>query len=277
MRYSLLVLLALPFEVQAADPLLVGHRGLVRHAPENTLAAFAACLKLRLGLELDIRRTKDGVLVCVHDDTVDRTTDGKGKVADLTLAHLKKLDAGKWFSPAFAGERIPTLDEALALLARRGKPGALAALDIKINDGKVEAEVAALVKKHGVESRVVCIGTAIDSPAVRRRLKTANAKLPVAVLAQTAKDLDKALAAKDADWAYVRFVPTAAEVARARKAGKKVFLVGPTVMGREPGNWKKARTAGVDAILTDYPLDCRATFRDQGLSATSPAAPAGSR
>lgn len=258
MRFILL--LALPLAAAAA-PLPVGHRGLPRHAPENTLAAFAACLELRLGFELDIRRSKDGHLVCVHDDTVDRTSDGTGQVAELTLAQLKKLDAGKWFAAEFAGERIPTLDEALALVKARGKPGALVALDIKIDDGQVEAEVAALVKKHGVEAKVVCIGTAIDRPAVRKRLKAANAKLPVAVLAQTAKDLDVALAANDAEWAYVRFVPTAAEVARARKAGKKVLVVGPTVMGREPANWKKAHAAGVEAILTDYPLDCRRASR----------------
>src|SRR2546426_3765520 len=61
-------------------PLLVAHRGLLKHAPENTLASFAACLELRLGFELDIRRTKDGHLVCLHDDDVRRTTNGTGKV-----------------------------------------------------------------------------------------------------------------------------------------------------------------------------------------------------
>jgi glycerophosphoryl diester phosphodiesterase len=257
MRISLLIILTLPLAARAADPLPVGHRGLPRHAPENTLAAFAACLELRLGFELDVRRSKDGALVCVHDDTVNRTTDGKGKVADLTLAQLRKLDAGGWFGPEFAGERVPTLEQALALVADRGKIGGLVALDLKIDDGKVEAEVGALVKKYALAGRVVCIGTAIDSPAVRRRLRAANPLLQVAVLAQTAKGLDKALAAKDADWAYVRFVPTKAEVARARKAAKKVLVVGKAVMGREPANWRKARAAGAHAILTDHPLDCR--------------------
>jgi glycerophosphoryl diester phosphodiesterase len=259
-----LCFLALPLAARGEGPLPVGHRGLVRHAPENTLAAFAACLELRLGFELDVRRSKDGTLVCVHDDDVKRTTDGKGKVAELTLAQLKKLDAGRWFAPEFAGERVPTLEEALALVKARARPGTLVALDLKIDDGKVEADVAALVKKHGVAGKVVCIGTAIDSPAVRKRLRAANPLLQVAALAQTAKDLDKALAAKDADWAYVRFVPTKAEVARARKAGKKVLVVGPAVMGREPANWKKARDAGARAILTDYPLECRLSFRDKG-------------
>src|SRR5687767_512439 len=71
-----LSLLILPLAVPAADPLPVGHRGLPRHAPENTLAAFAACLELRLGFELDVRRSKDGARVGLPDDTVHRTTDG---------------------------------------------------------------------------------------------------------------------------------------------------------------------------------------------------------
>ena len=84
-------------------PLLVGHRGLLHQAPENTLAGFAACLELRVGFELDIRRTKDGHLVCLHDDDLRRTTNGKGSVAEFTLAELQQLDAGRGFDPSFAG------------------------------------------------------------------------------------------------------------------------------------------------------------------------------
>src|SRR5688572_8583483 len=80
-------------------PRLVGHRGLLHHAPENTLAGFAACLDLRFGFEVDIHRSKDGHLVCIHDATLDRTTDGAGKVASFTFAQLRKRDAGAWFDP----------------------------------------------------------------------------------------------------------------------------------------------------------------------------------
>ncbi|MCC6509479.1 MAG: glycerophosphodiester phosphodiesterase, partial [Pirellulaceae bacterium] len=75
----------------AGEPLVVAHRGLLQHAPENTLANFRACLELRLGFEFDVARTKDGQLVCIHDDTVDRTTDGKGLVSQLTLAEIQRL------------------------------------------------------------------------------------------------------------------------------------------------------------------------------------------
>jgi glycerophosphoryl diester phosphodiesterase len=242
-------------------PRLVAHRGLFRHAPENTLAAFAACLELRLGFELDVRRSNDGHLVVLHDATLDRTTSGKGKVADHTLVQLKLLDAGRWFDRAYAGARIPTLDEVFALVKGRGHADTLVAIDLKIDDSKVEADVVRLAKKHGVLSRLIVIGTAIDSPSVRQRLRSADEATPVAVLAQTPADLPKALAAKDASWAYLRFVPSAEQVRLVHRAGKKVFVVGKVVAGKELKNWHLARSAGVDAILTDYPLECRQAWR----------------
>src|SRR3954449_5767231 len=94
--------------------LTVAPRGLFRHAPEHTMPAFAACLELRLGIELDVRRTKDGTLVCLHDATLDRTTDAKGRLAERTLEDVRKFDAGRWFHADFAGERVPTLDAVFA-------------------------------------------------------------------------------------------------------------------------------------------------------------------
>src|SRR4051812_27713570 len=156
---------------EAKAPRVVGHRGLLFDAPENTLAGFAACLELRLGFELDVRRSKDGQLVCVHDATVDRTTTGKGKVADLTLAELKKLDAGSWLHPSFAGERVPELREVLALLKGRGRGAELVLLDLKINDDKLPGEVAKLAATSGVARQCVCIGEAITDAALRRALR----------------------------------------------------------------------------------------------------------
>ncbi len=243
----------------AADPLPVGHRGLPTHAPENTLPAFRACLALRVGFEFDVRRSKDGHLVILHDATLDRTTDGKGPAGGKTLAELRKLDAGRWFAPAFAGTRIPTLDEVFALLKAEGHDDTLALVDIK-EDG-IEADIVKAAKNHGVMRRIVCIGTAIESPAVRRRLRGADDAVPVAVLADRPADLEKALAAKDADWAYLRFVPDDAQRKAFRDAGKKLLLVGKLFMGQEPANWDRARSAGADAVLTDHPLECRARWR----------------
>lgn len=253
---------------QGATPQLVAHRGLFKHAPENTLAAFGACLDLKLGFELDIRRSKDGVLVCVHDADVKRTTNGQAKVADLTLAELRKLDAGGWFDPIYTGERVPTLEEVFALAKLRGV--VLIALDFKIEDDTVEAEVVGLAKKHGLLNNVVCIGRAITEPGVRKKLRAADPKTPVAVLAQTAKDLDAALADVLADWIYVRFVPTSAEAKRIHAAGKRIFLSGPLVAGFEPANWRQGAAAPVDALLTDYPLECRWSLKGAAVKQASP-------
>lgn len=254
-----LVLLSLPCAAPAREPSLVGHRGLLLDAPENTLAGFRACLELRLGFEFDVRRSRDGHLVCVHDETVNRTTNGQGKVAELTLAELRKLDAGAWFDSRFAGQRIPTIEEIFALLARYKLAGIVIAVDLKIEGA--EAELVQLAQKQGVLGSLVFIGKTIDTPAVRRRLRQASMETPIAVLAQTAKDLPAALADRDADWVYTRFVPSEDQVKSIRQTGKRLFLSGPPVNGRQPENWKAARLIGADALLTDYPLECLRGWR----------------
>lgn len=97
-------------------PKVIGHRGAAAHAPENTLASFrkAAALGTRM-VEFDVKLTRDGVPIVMHDDMVDRTTDGTGAVRDMTFDRIRTLDAGGWFGPAFAGERVPTLEETLRL------------------------------------------------------------------------------------------------------------------------------------------------------------------
>ncbi|MBY0456062.1 MAG: glycerophosphodiester phosphodiesterase family protein, partial [Gemmataceae bacterium] len=125
------------------------HRGANRYAPENTLPAIKTAVALHADfVEIDIRTTKDGKFVILHDSTLDRTTNGKGKVADLTLAEVQELDAGAWFGKPFAGTRVPTLDEALAALG----PKTGVYLDAK--DIAPEALIAA-VKDHDLFERHV--------------------------------------------------------------------------------------------------------------------------
>lgn len=98
-----------------APPLICGHRGNSRAAPENTLAALKATVDAGgTAAEIDAVLSADGEVVILHDLLVDRTTDGAGPAAEMPLAALKQLDAGGWFAPAFAGERIPTLAETLS-------------------------------------------------------------------------------------------------------------------------------------------------------------------
>lgn len=96
---------------------IIAHRGSRGTRPENTLEAFLEALKVASdGIELDVHLSKDGEVVVIHDETVDRTTSGKGYVKDMTLQQLKALDAGSWFDPKYSDARIPTLQEVLTLL-----------------------------------------------------------------------------------------------------------------------------------------------------------------
>jgi hypothetical protein len=108
-------------ECRFAGPVVEAHRGDNAQAPENTLAAFRLARDQGARwIELDVQQTRDNEIVVMHDPTVDRTTDGNGPVASLTLAEIRQLDAGSWFSAAFAGEPVPTLAETAALVAGSG-------------------------------------------------------------------------------------------------------------------------------------------------------------
>lgn len=102
-------------------PKIVGHRGAAALAPENTLAGFRKAAEVGAQMvELDAKLSADGIVICHHDNELGRTSDGTGPVAVQDFAALRALDAGGWFGPSFKGERIPTLAEALALIAELG-------------------------------------------------------------------------------------------------------------------------------------------------------------
>jgi glycerophosphoryl diester phosphodiesterase len=122
----------------------MAHRGASGTFPENTLSAFRAAIDVKADMcELDVQLTRDGALVVIHDDTVDRTTDGTGEVAELTLAELKLLDAGAKFKNGAVKERIPTLDEVFAVTS--GKCG----LNIELKGGGLEHQVAQIMQARG--------------------------------------------------------------------------------------------------------------------------------
>ena len=123
--------------------LRIGHRGAAGHAPENTLAAIQKGIALGVDfVEIDVRRTKDGVLVVLHDETVNRTTNGKGRIDHLCLRDIEKLNAGN-------GEHIPTLEEVLKVAA--GKTGLM--LELKIR-GAAQQTVEA-VREAGFRDPVI--------------------------------------------------------------------------------------------------------------------------
>ncbi len=119
------------------------HRGASARAPENTLAAFREAAAAGVdGLELDVHLSRDGVPVVIHDDTVDRTTDGCGEVGALTFREIRALDAGSWFGRQFAGESLPTLEEVFRLAGDRLR------LNVEIKNAAAGIAVLALMKRY---------------------------------------------------------------------------------------------------------------------------------
>ncbi len=135
--------------------IVTGHRGAAGLAPENTLAAISAGLKQGVQrIEIDVRQTKDGQVICIHDASIDRTTDGKGLVKDMTFNEITKYSAGVKFSKAFKDEKIPLLEQALQLIDSN------ATLLIEIKDGNeiypgIEQKVVDLVNKYKDKSPAI--------------------------------------------------------------------------------------------------------------------------
>jgi glycerophosphoryl diester phosphodiesterase len=127
---------------------ITGHRGAGNLAPENTLSAIKEGLKYNVDrIEVDVHQTKDGKVVIMHDKTIDRTTNGKGRIKDFTYEELLKFDAGSWFSDKFKGEKIPLLEEAMNLIDGKAK------FVIELKDGDeyypdIVEHVIDLIKNH---------------------------------------------------------------------------------------------------------------------------------
>jgi glycerophosphoryl diester phosphodiesterase len=131
--------------------MVIAHRGASSYAPENTLAAFDLALQMGARhIELDVDFTSDGHIVVIHDDTVDRTTNGSGPVTSHTLAALRSFDAGSSFGARFAGERVPTFDEVL----ERYKGRVHIHTEIKGRSPHLSQRTADLIRRHGMEKQV---------------------------------------------------------------------------------------------------------------------------
>lgn len=234
------------FYPERSHPLVIAHRGDSAHAPENTLAAFRLAMQNGAdGVELDVSLSADGELMVCHDSTVDRTTSGKGKIADLTLAQLKDLDAGAWFGEAFTGERLPTLAEVFAAL-----PDGL--IDVELKPGALNSplpeRVAALIKQFGYESRVLI--TSFQPLYLKRlpHLVTGLLELP--------GGLGKASHTVFTTFLQPRFiVPYYKSVTidfMAAQRQKRRGVIPWTV--NDPHAIRAMRDLGVEAVITDDPL-----------------------
>jgi glycerophosphoryl diester phosphodiesterase len=233
-------------------PLVVAHRGERIHAPENTLAAFEMAADHGAdGIEFDVKLSRDGKVIIIHDQTVDRTTNGTGKVKDLTLAQLKGLDAGIQFPEKFTGEQIPTLSEVFENVGKR------LFMNVELTNyatpwDELVPRVADLVIKHGVQDRVFYssffpvnlykAGKLL--PGIPRGLLTWSGWMGwwgrnVSFRSKTYQALNPFLTDVNSDL-----------IKRVHASGKQVFAW--TV--NSPEEIKRMMDLGVDGIITDDPV-----------------------
>jgi glycerophosphoryl diester phosphodiesterase len=165
-----------------AAVMVIAHRGASSYAPENTLAAFDLALEMRVRhIELDVALSSDSHVVVIHDDKVDRTTNGCGRVTSHTLAALQELDAGSWFEAQFKCERIPTFDEVLA----RYKGRVHIHTEIKGKSPSLSQRTADLIRKHGMEGQV----TVTSFQSVRlEEMRAYASELPMGWLVREVND-----------------------------------------------------------------------------------------
>ncbi len=227
--------------------LIIAHRGASGNAPENTLAAFRKAVALGATfIETDLQLSRDARFVAIHDATVNRTTDGQGAVHDLTLAELRRLDAGSWFGSEFAGERIPTLEE---ILEFSRKNDVVFYLEIKPGGswGGEHALIGAL-RESGQIPRAMVISFDLSIVLSLRKIEPT---LMTGLLydGQIENPLDKAVAIGARQLLVRGDLVTPALLAEARK--KDLQVVCWTV--NHPAHMRMLAAAGVDGIMSDYP------------------------
>ncbi|MGC1107641.1 MAG: glycerophosphodiester phosphodiesterase family protein [Candidatus Acidiferrales bacterium] len=233
-------------------PWIIGHRGAPGYAPENTMASFRRAVELGAAfIETDLRLSHDARFVAMHDATLDRTSNGRGLVRDFTLAQLRELDAGSWFAPEFAGEKIPTLDEILAF-AR--EVDVVFYLEVKHEAGwGVHHGVAGALRAANESARSVVISF---DPSMLANLRRLDAGLlmgflfesPLANVVEKAQQIGARQICPRAD------LVTRQLLNEAQEAGLQVA----TWTVNEPAQMDALISMGVNGIMTDYPDRLRA-------------------
>lgn len=227
--------------------LIIAHRGASGHAPENTIAAFKKALALGATfIETDLQLTRDARFVAIHDDTVDRTTNGQGKVHDQTLTALRRLDAGSWFGSEYTGERIPTLEEILEFTK---KNDVVFYLEIKPSGswGGEHVLIGAL-RESGEVARVVVISF---DPVILTSVRKIEPTLMTGVLydGQLADPINTAIEVGARQIVVRGNLVTPAMIEQARKQDLQVICW--TI--NHPAHIRMLVAAGVDGIMSDYP------------------------
>ena len=241
-------------------PLIIAHRGASGIAPENTLSSVKEALRAEADIiEIDVHLTRDNEVLVIHDDRVDRTTNGKGFVRDMILPDLKALDAGSWFDPTYEGEALPTLGEVLDRINGRCQ----LLIEIKKHDrGYYDGLVRAILDQiYERKAESWCILQSFHSPIIEE-IQLLDPDFTIHKLLHI--DLPILPAYEDGEWHFnnifdfpgVEALNPAHEfmyprfVNKAHREGYKVFVY--TV--NEPATMKKLTQLGVDGIITDFPL-----------------------
>lgn len=227
----------------ATRPLIAAHRGTTTGAPENTLAAVRWASDFGADLiETDLRLTADGQLVLMHDDHVSRTTNGLGRVGELTLGELKRFDAG-------AGERVPTLDEVMTLLSDR--PQRLL-LDVKTGEPELASRLVEVVHTYGFGQRVLVGVRSIELMGELRRL---NPDLKLLAMASKPADVAGFLERRpDAVRLWARWAEADPGLAQTvRQRGAEVWIMSGD---RRPA-YLRDLLALADGFITDLPVELR--------------------
>lgn len=235
------------FELQGT--ISVAHRGASGYAPENTMAAFQKAVDHGMDyIELDIHLSKDNQLVIIHDDKVNRTTNGSGYVRNFTLEELKELDAGSKFNASFKGEKIITLEELLDTMLHQ--IGIIIEIKEPEANAGIEEILAELIEQYNNTNNVIIQSMNFES---MKKMHELLPKIPVAVLVSRAEHPLSSQQLDDiADYAtYVNYnihYLRPRDVEEIHKRDKKVMAW--TI--RDPRKMQKALNLGVDGIITDY-------------------------
>ncbi len=231
----------------------VAHRGATAYAPENTIAGFDLAVDMKADyIEIDVQRSKDGELVLIHDTTVDRTTDGTGKVGNLTFEQLRSLDAGSWKGAQFAGEQIPTFEEILDRY--HGKVGILIELKAPELYPGIEEQVAEALKERNLDKpqneKIIIQSFNFES---MKKMDQLLPKVPIGVLTSNrAHTTPEALQefATYADWFNPSYGIVTEELVN--QVHSLDMQIGSwTVRSQEAADF--LFEMGVDAIISDYP------------------------
>jgi len=242
-------------EAARARVQVLAHRGASAYAPENTLAAFRLAIEQRADwLEMDVQQTRDGHLVVFHDLRMERTTNGQGNLRDLTLEQVRQLDAGSWFGKQFAGEKVPTFEEVVALAREQNIRIFPEVKDPRFYPG-IEERMAGIIAAYGYEDSTIVQSFDMGS---LERLRLANPSLKLAALYSAASpirgELPAGVSVIGPPWETVAGDPAIVRDAHANSRQVVVWSVdGPAPV-------RLLLDARVDGIITSRPDVIRAAL-----------------